>query len=80
MPEVIVVPFILFVLFVAPLWLWLHYREKQRLRDIAAGMAGATPAAGATELSRTAERLEQRVSALEALLDAESPDWRKSRE
>jgi phage shock protein B len=78
-PEVIVVPFILFVLFVAPLWLWLHYREKQRLRDVAAGLA-AGPSAGSAELTRTAERLEQRVAALEALLDAESPDWRKRRE
>jgi phage shock protein B len=76
-PEVIVVPFILFVLFVAPLWLWLHYREKQRLRELAAGVS-AGPTAGASELARTAERLEQRVAALEALLDAESPDWRKT--
>lgn len=77
MPEVIVVPFILFVLFVAPIWLWLHYREKQRLRD-AANPGQAT--AGSSELTRRAEQLEERVAALEALLDAESPDWRKRRE
>jgi phage shock protein B len=76
--EAIVVPFILFVLFVAPLWLWLHYRERQRLRDAAAGVS--PPAAAAGELTRIAERLEQRVAALEALLDAESPEWRTRRE
>lgn len=56
-----------FMLFVAPVWLWLHYRrggigkaERQRLE---AGMAG---------LAATAQRLEARVATLErALLDAE---------
>jgi len=76
-PEVIVVPFILFVLFVAPIWLYLHYREKQRLRDAASPVQAV---AGSGELTHRAEQLEQRVAALEALLDAESPDWRKRRE
>ena len=56
-----------FMLFVAPVWLWLHYRrggmsraEQQRLE---AGMAS---------LTATAQRLESRVATLErALLDAE---------
>ena len=80
MHELIFVPIVLFVLFVAPLWLWLHYREKQRLREAAAGPRAGEPVAGNPELTRTAERLEQRVAALEALLDAESPDWRKRSE
>jgi len=74
--EIIFVPIILFILIVAPIWLWLHYREKQRQREAAAGPAPA----GSPELARTAERLEDRVAALEALLDAEVPDWRKRRE
>lgn len=77
MNEIVFVPVILFTLFVAPIWLWLHYREKQRQRD-AAGVGRAV--AGSGELARTAERLEERVTALEALLDAEMPDWRKRRE
>jgi phage shock protein B len=75
-PEIIFVPVILFVLFVAPIWLWLHYREKQRQRE---ALAGLVPG-GSPELARTAQRLEDRVAALEALLDAEMPDWRKRRE
>jgi len=75
-PEIIFVPVILFVLFVAPIWLWLHYREKHRQRE---ALAGLTPT-GSPELARTAQRLEDRVAALEALLDAEMPDWRKRRE
>lgn len=77
MHEIIFVPIILFILIVAPIWLWLHYREKQRQRE-AAGAGQAV--AGSGELARTAERLEERVAALEALLDAEMPDWRKRRE
>jgi phage shock protein B len=56
-----------FMLFVAPVWLWLHYRrgggtqaELQRLE------------AAISALSNNAQRLEQRVISLEtALLDAE---------
>lgn len=77
MPEIVFVPLILFTLFVAPVWLWLHYREKQHQREAArSGVA----AAGTGELVRQAERMEQRIAALEALLDAESPDWRNRRE
>lgn len=77
MNEIVFVPVILFTLFVAPIWLWLHYREKQRQRE--ASNQGQV-AAGSGELVDTASRLEQRVAALEALLDAEMPDWRKRRE
>jgi len=75
--EIVFVPVILFTLFVAPIWLWLHYREKQRQREAANQGQVAT---GSGELVDTAARLEQRVTALEALLDAEMPDWRKRRE
>lgn len=77
MNELIFVPIVLFTLFVAPIWLWLHYREKQRQREAASQGQVAT---GSGELADTASRLEQRVAALEALLDAEMPAWRNRRE
>lgn len=77
MHEIVFVPLILFILFVAPLWLYLHYREKQRLREAA---GGAPASAASAELVNQAERMEQRIAALEALLDAESPDWRTRRD
>lgn len=77
MQEIVFVPLILFILFVAPLWLYLHYREKHRLREAA---TASPAAAGNHQLSQQAERMEQRIAALEALLDAESPDWRTRRE
>ena len=30
-PEILVAPFILFMIFVAPLWLILHYRSKKQV-------------------------------------------------
>ena len=83
MNEVFVAPIVIFMVFVAPIWLWLHYREKQRERERNAAkdlpQGAASPEASA-DLANVAVRLEQRIEALEALLDAESPDWRKRRE
>ncbi|HUS25618.1 MAG TPA: envelope stress response membrane protein PspB [Candidatus Binatia bacterium] len=75
--ELFFVPIILFVLFVAPLWLVLHYRERAR-RD-QPDVAGPAPAAGAApaELGAVAARMEKRIAALESVLDAESPGWRQ---
>lgn len=77
MSEMIFVPLILFILFVAPVWLWLHYRERQREREAKGKVEVSTDSAN---LAEAATRMEQRITALEALLDAESPDWRKRNE
>ncbi|MBI2384259.1 MAG: envelope stress response membrane protein PspB [Gammaproteobacteria bacterium] len=71
--ELIFVPIVLFLIFVAPLWLFLHYRERQRLRELAAPKGSG--AAGA-DLTALAQRMERRIEALESLLDAETPGWR----
>lgn len=67
------IPLTIFVLFVAPIWLWLHYSKKngngnelspqemQRLQ----------------QLTVDAQRLQERIRALEAILDAENPQWRQ---
>ena len=65
------IPLTIFVLFVLPIWLWLHYsnrssrgelsqREQQRL----------------IQLSDEANKMRERIQALEAILDAEHPNWR----
>lgn len=70
------VPMILFVLFVMPLWLILHYRDKAR-REKAAEQPTAIAADPATpHLADLAARMERRIAALESVLDAESPGWR----
>ncbi len=67
------VPTLLFVVIVAPLWILMHYRSKRRSQ-------GALSEDERTELERLseiAERMGERVETLEAILDAETPDWRK---
>lgn len=63
---------ILFVLIVLPIWIVLHYRHRAR-------QMAPPPVAGADtrDLALRAERMEQRILALEAMLDAEAPGWRK---
>ena len=72
--AIITGPIIIFLIFVAPLWLFLHYRAKRKSEH------GLT-----TEdyerlelLSTKAESLQKRVSTLESILDSESPSWREN--
>lgn len=72
MDEILIAPIILFMIFVAPIWVVMHYRtaskktvglsddEQQSLR----------------ELMEVADSLEQRIEILESILDQETPDWR----
>lgn len=67
------VPLVVFLLFVAPLWLWLHYRSK---RQVGQGLSGDDY----EQLHALAERassLQKRIDTLERILDAESPQWRQ---
>ena len=54
-------------------WLVLHYKERRRQHREVPGAVEASNA----QLSAMAERMEQRIDALEQILDAESPGWRK---
>ena len=66
-------PTILFVLVVAPLWIVMHYRTRAR-----EGIKLGADEQGALEaLTRTAERMETRIDALEKILDADAPRWRE---
>jgi len=69
---VFVVPAILFVLFVAPIWLVLHYRSNRQLGN---GL-NEQELARLTALVAQAELLQQRVHTLERLLDVDNPQWR----
>lgn len=66
-------PLLVFLIFVAPLWLWLHYRSK---RNTAQGLS-EDDFAKLQGLTRQAEALQQRVQTLERILDSESPSWRQ---
>ena len=66
------VPTIVFLVIVAPLWIILHYRSKERDR----GALSDEEREELERLARLAERMAERIETLEAILDAETPDWR----
>ena len=72
MEELIMVPVIIFMLLVAPIWLILHYRSK---RQISQGFS-EEEYTQLSDLSELADKMTDRIKTLEAILDAETPDWR----
>ena len=72
MEEIIVAPVILFMVIVAPIWLVLHYRSK---RQISQGFS-EEEYTQLSDLSELADKMADRIKTLEAILDAETPDWR----
>lgn len=72
MEEVIMAPVIIFMIIVAPIWLILHYRSK---RQVSQGLS-EEEYIQLSDLSEMADRMADRIKTLEAILDAETPDWR----
>jgi len=70
--EIIVVPVILFMVIVAPIWLVLHYRSK---KQVSQGLS-EEEYIQLSELSEMADKMGGRIQTLEAILDAETPNWR----
>lgn len=66
-------PIILFLIIVAPIWLILHYRSRNKIN------AGLNDDERDTlsSLSQSAEQLQERIRTLESILDAEHPNWRR---
>lgn len=62
----------LFMIFVAPVWLIMHYRSK---RQVGQGLS-ETEIRSLQNLSEKAEVMADRIETLESILDAEAPDWR----
>ena len=67
------VPTVVFIVFVLPIWLYMHYRTKQQ----AQGALSESEREDLRLLAVNAERMLERIDTLEAILDAESPGWRK---
>jgi len=74
--DILIAPIIIFMIFVAPIWLILHYRSKkqvsQGLTDEEFGQLN--------ELIAKADKMSQRIETLEAILDSEAPQWRARNE
>ena len=65
------IPLTLFVLFVLTVWLWLHYNNRG-----ANGSLTQNEQQRLLQLTDDAKRMRERIQALEAILDAEHPNWR----
>jgi phage shock protein B len=63
----------MFMIFVAPIWVIMHYRSKRKISE---GLSDVE-LNQLNDLSRRAERMAERIKTLESILDAESPDWRR---
>jgi len=70
--DIIMAPIIIFMVIVAPTWLILHYRSK---RQVSEGLS-EEEYVQLSELSELADTMADRIKALEAILDTETPDWR----
>ena len=70
--EIIMAPVIIFMVIVAPIWLILHYRSK---RQVSQGLS-EEEYIQLSDLSEMADKMADRIKTLEAILDAETPDWR----
>ena len=66
------VPTVLFLCIVAPTWIFMHYRSKQK----AHGSLSEQEIMELETLANHAERMGDRIETLEAILDSETPEWR----
>lgn len=69
---ILVAPIIIFMICVAPIWLVMHYRSKKQVNQ---GLS-EEEFSRLNDLAHKAEHMAERIQTLEAILDAESPEWR----
>ena len=68
----LMVPMIIFLVIVAPIWLILHYRVK----NSSVKSLGAEEQETLDQLARVAEKMEARLQTLEQILETEDPTWK----
>lgn len=71
--PIVIAPTVLFLIFVAPIWIIMHYRAKNR----AQASLTNDERDELERLAEAAENMRERIDTLESILDSESPDWRR---
>ncbi|MBT3409786.1 MAG: envelope stress response membrane protein PspB [Halieaceae bacterium] len=70
--QFMVVPTVLFIVIVAPLWITMHYRSMSRSSRSLSQEDRKT----VEHMLETVDKLTDRIETLESLLDADHFDWR----
>ena len=70
--QFMVVPTVLFIVIVAPLWITMHYRSMSRSSRSLSQEDRET----VEHMLETVDKLTDRIETLESLLDADHADWR----
>ncbi len=74
--EFMFVPTILFLTVVMPIWLSMHYRSVKR----SSRSLNVEDREAVEHLLMTVDKLIDRIQSLEAILDADHPDWRRQQQ
>lgn len=71
--EMLFVPMVLFTIFVAPVWVVMHYRSLNR----SSRSLSEEDRQSLEDMLVTVDKLTDRIGSLESILDADHPSWRK---
>lgn len=65
------IPLTIFVLFILPVWLWLHYNNRNGGQQLSANERQHL-----IKLLEDTQQMQSRIRTLEQILDTEHPEWR----
>lgn len=71
--EFFFVPMVLFLVIVAPIWIVMHYRSVNR----SSRSLSEDDRESIDTMLVTVDKLNDRIASLEAILDADHPNWRQ---
>ncbi len=77
---ILIAPFLVFLVIVAPVWIIMHYLAlSRRERNAKDTLAAPEDRETAARMVGLLEKMEGRIATLEKILDAEDPRWREKR-
>ena len=74
--EAIFVPMVLFMVIVAPTWIVMHYRSINR----SSRSLNEEDREALDQMLATVDKLTERITSLESILDVDHPNWRQQRD
>lgn len=67
------IPLTIFLLFIAPLWLWLHYNNRSSGSQLSSAERQKL-----AQLADESRKMRERIQSLEQILDTEHTGWRNN--